>query len=93
MPGPCPGIIRFSLPHETAVQLQTPRYISPKERAETRARWLRFAYGVVVAIPLCVAVMMFGYSDQSPVWLRRATADTDAFFGFPVLGLIRWMAG
>ena len=93
MPGPPPGIIVLSFPHETAVQPQTPRYISPKERAETRARWLRFAYGVVVAIPVCVAAMMFGYSDQAPSWLRGATANTDAFFGFPVLALIRWMAG
>jgi hypothetical protein len=71
----------------------TPRYISPKERAEDRARWLRLAYGIVVALPVAVATMMFGYSDQAPQWLRSATANVDAFFGFPVLYLVRWMAG
>ncbi len=69
-----------------------PRYISPKERAETRARWMRFAYGVVVAIPLIAIVMMYGYSDQAPAWLRTFTLNLDAVFGFPILGLIRAIA-
>jgi hypothetical protein len=41
----------------------TPRYVSPKEQAENRARLMRFAYGAAVAIPAIVALMMFGYSD------------------------------
>lgn len=69
-----------------------PRYISPKERAETRARWLRFSYWVVVGIPAAVALMMFGYSDQAPRWLREATVGLDAVFGFPVLWLIKEIA-
>ena len=67
----------------------TPRYVSPKERAETRARWIRFGYGAAVAIPAAVAVMMFGYSDQAPGWLRSVTLTLDATFGFPVLWLIQ----
>ena len=70
-----------------------PRYISPKERAENRARWMRFAYWVVVAVPLTVVLMMFGYSDQAPNWLRGATVGLDAALGFPVLGLIKAIAG
>lgn len=66
-----------------------PRYISPQERAENRARWIRFGYGVAVAIPATIALMMFGYSDQAPRWLREATVDLDGTFGFPVLWLIK----
>ena len=67
----------------------TPRYVSPKERAENRARWIRFGYGVAVAIPAMVALMMFGYSDQAPGWLRSLTVALDGAFGFPVLWLIK----
>jgi hypothetical protein len=70
-----------------------PRYVSPKERAENRARWLRFAYWVAVAIPVTVALMMFGYSDQAPAWLRGITVNLDGSFGFPVLSLIQKMLG
>jgi len=66
-----------------------PRYISPKERAESRARWLRLAYWVAVGVPAAVALMMLGYSDQAPRWLREATATLDAAFGFPILRLIQ----
>jgi hypothetical protein len=59
-----------------------PRYVSPKERAENRARWLRFAYWVAVAVPATIALMMFGYSDRAPGWLREATVGLDAIFGF-----------
>lgn len=69
-----------------------PRYVSPKERAENRARWLRFAYWVAVAVPATVALMMFGYSDQAPRWLREATVGLDAAFGFPVLWLLKAIA-
>jgi hypothetical protein len=48
-----------------------PRYVSPKERAENRARWLRCAYWVAVTIPATVVLMMFGYSDQASRWLAR----------------------
>ncbi len=71
------------------MQPLTPRYISPKERAENRARWIRFGYGVAVAIPATFAVMMFGYSDQAPGWLRSLTVAFDGALGFPVMGLIQ----
>jgi hypothetical protein len=69
-----------------------PRFVSPKERAETRARWIRFAYGVAVGLPVVVALMMLGYSDQAPRWLREATVTLDGALGFPVLALIKAMA-
>ena len=70
-----------------------PRYVSPKERAENRRRWLHFAYWVAAAIPATVALMMFGYSDQAPTWLRSLTVTLDGAFGFPVLSLIQKMLG
>lgn len=61
--------------------------MAPKqERAENRARWLPFAYWLAVAIPAAVALMMFGYSDQAPHWLREATVGLDATSGFRCCG-------
>jgi len=71
----------------------SPRYVSPKERAENRARWRRFFYWTAVALPLAVTLMLFGYSDQAPAWLRAATENVDAVFGYPVLRLIALIAG
>ena len=70
-----------------------PRYVSPQERAEQRARVLRFVFGVAVALPLLFAVVMFGYSDQAPHWIRVFAINVDAFFGQPVLALIKARAG
>lgn len=69
-----------------------PRFVSPKERAENRARLLRFTYWLAVAIPAIVALIMFGYSDQAPSWLREITVRLDGTFGFPVLWLIKEIA-
>jgi hypothetical protein len=70
-----------------------PRYVSPQERAEQRARILRFVFGVAIALPLLFAVVMFGYSDQAPHWIRVFAINVDAFFGQPVLALIKARAG
>ena len=65
---------------------------SPKERAENRARIRAALYWAAVAIPVTVALIMFGYSDQSPRWLREFTVSLDAAFGYPVLWLIMTVA-
>ncbi len=70
-----------------------PRYVSPKEKAENRARWRRFFYWMAVALPVLVTLMLFGYSDQAPAWLRSLASQLDAVFGFPVLRLIALVAG
>jgi hypothetical protein len=70
-----------------------PRYVSPKERAENRARWRRFFYGTAVALAVVVMLMLYGYSDQAPTWLRAASENIDAMFGYPVLRLIALIAG
>jgi hypothetical protein len=68
------------------------RYVSPKERAENRARWIRAGYWTAVTLPVVIALIMFGYSDQAPAWLRGFTISLDATFGFPVLWLIKAFA-
>lgn len=70
-----------------------PRYVSPREQAEKRARWKRFFYWVVVALPLIFVAMAIGYSDQMPAGVRAATERLDAFFGYPVLRLIALIMG
>ncbi len=69
-----------------------PRYVSPKERAENRARIRAWLYWTAVAIPAVVVLVMFGYSDQAPLWLSGVTIRLDATFGFPVLWLIKLVA-
>lgn len=69
-----------------------PRYVSPKERADNRARRLRFAYWLAIVIPAAIALMIFGYSDQAPRWLREFSVSLDGVFGFPVLWLIKAIA-
>ena len=69
-----------------------PRYVSPKERAQNRARYRAWLYWTAVALPLLVALMMFGYSDGAPLWLSRITIGLDAACGYPVLWLIKLVA-
>jgi hypothetical protein len=70
-----------------------PRYVSPKEQVENRARWRRLFYGTAAGLAVVLVLMLFGYSDQAPHWLRAATEALDAEFGYPVLRLIAWIAG
>ncbi len=69
-----------------------PRYVSPAERAETRARWMRLFYGSAAALLLIIIAMAIGYTDQMPAGVRAATERVDAVFGYPVLRLIAWLA-
>jgi hypothetical protein len=69
-----------------------PRYVSPKEVAENRARLRRFLCGTLVAIFVIIGLMAIGYSDQAPAWLRAATEALDAEFGYPVLRVIALLA-
>ena len=66
----------------------TPRYISPQEQAETRARLRRALFWSLGAIPVVFLVMMYGYSDQAPAALRDATITLDGLLGRPVWSII-----
>ena len=51
-------------------------YVPANVQAETRARWRRFIYGAAAAIAVTLALMLFGYTDQAPAWLRAATENS-----------------
>jgi hypothetical protein len=70
-----------------------PLYVTPKEKAERRAYYRRFAYWTAVVLPLVIMLMLIGYSDQAPSWLRTATEALDAMFGYPLLRVIALIAG
>jgi hypothetical protein len=80
-------------PLKPRVNPSAPRYVSPRERAENRARWKRFFYGCAVALPVLFMAMVIGYSDQMPEGVRAMTESLDALFGYPVLRLIALMTG
>jgi hypothetical protein len=65
-----------------------PKYVSPKQAAEERARRRNALYWIALGLPLVVALLMFGYSDQAPAALRQLTIGLDRTFGYPVLWLI-----
>ena len=66
-----------------------PRYVSPKEREENRARMKAFIIWSVAGLALFLLAMLFAYTDQAPEWLREFAFKLDATFGFPVLALIK----
>ena len=61
-----------------------PKYVSPKQAAEDRARRRAALYGIVLAIPLIFVLLVFGYSDQAPAALRSATITLDQALGYPL---------
>lgn len=70
-----------------------PHYVSPKERAENRARIRAFIIWGLAGVGLFIGAMLFAYTDQAPAWLRNLAFQIDAAFGYPVLALIRAFAG
>jgi len=68
-----------------------PRSLTAKEKAQSRAERLRFLYWFAVAVPVVITVMLFGYTDQAPLWLRSAAEQVDSVFGYPVLRLIAFI--
>jgi hypothetical protein len=61
-----------------------PKYVSPKQAAEDRARRRAMLYWVVLAIPLIFMLLLFGYSDQAPAALRSTTITLDQTLGYPI---------
>ena len=61
-----------------------PKYVSPKQRAQDRARRRAALYWIALAIPLTFAVLTFGFSDQAPAALRSAAITIDKAFGYPI---------
>jgi len=69
-----------------------PRYVSPKEKAENRARIRAFITWSVAGLAIFLLTMLFAYTDQAPAWLRDFAFKLDGSFGFPVLALIKAIA-
>jgi hypothetical protein len=70
-----------------------PKYVSPKQAAEDRARLKFRLIWFAVSIPIVFAFLAFGYSDQSPTFLRSAIVSIDRAFGYPIIGLLSWILG
>lgn len=69
-------------------QYPTPSYKTPKQVAEHRAYVLRTTLWLAAIPPVLLLLMVYGYSDQAPTFLRDLTAQLDAMFGRPVWSLI-----
>jgi hypothetical protein len=65
-----------------------PQYVSPEKAAQARARLRSRLFWIAVSVPLALALLVFGYSDQAPAFLRTVTVNLDALFGSPILHLI-----
>jgi hypothetical protein len=57
---------------------------TPKQAAEIRAQRISVLLWLVAVPPLVLALMIFGYSDQAPAFLRSLTIELDSLFGSPV---------
>ena len=66
-------------------------YLPPKTPQQARAHRANIISGILwlLAIPpLLFAIMVFGYSDQAPLFLRNVTVQLDTLFGMPVWSVI-----
>jgi hypothetical protein len=70
-----------------------PKYVSPKQAAENRARRRALIYWVAVAVPVVFMILLYGYSDQAPAALRAFVAAFDGMFGHPILWLLTAITG
>lgn len=70
-----------------------PKYVSPKQAAESRARLRAQLFWIAVAIPLLFVFLAFGYSDQAPAFLRGAIISLDRAIGYPIAGLLAMIFG
>ena len=66
-------------------------YLPPKTPQQAKAHRANLISGILwlLAIPpLLFAIMVFGYSDQAPLFLRNVTVQLDTLFGMPVWSVI-----
>ncbi|MSP45797.1 MAG: hypothetical protein EXQ83_08010 [Xanthobacteraceae bacterium] len=67
---------------------RVPKYVSPKQAAEDRARLIATLFWIAIALPVTFAVLAFGYSDQAPAFLRSTVIALDRTLGYPIAALI-----
>ena len=70
-----------------------PKYVSPKQAAEDRARLKTRLIWFAACIPIVFALLAFGYSDQAPASLRSAIVSLDRTLGYPIIGLLSLILG
>ena len=69
-------------------QYPNQNYRNPKQAAEQRAYLIRTVLWLAAIPPLIFLLMVFGYSDQAPAFLRDITTELDGLFGRPVWSII-----
>jgi hypothetical protein len=69
-------------------QYPPPNYRNPKQAAEHRAYMTRVILWLAAIPPLLFVLMVYGYSDQAPAFLRSFTLQLDGALGQPVWSLI-----
>lgn len=69
-------------------QYPPPNYRNPKQAAEHRAYMIRVILWLAAIPPLLFLLMVYGYSDQAPAFLRDFTMQLDGALGQPVWSLI-----
>jgi hypothetical protein len=70
-----------------------PKYVSPKQAAESKAQLRRRLIWAAAAIPLSFFFFAFAYSDQSPGFLRTAVIALDRSLGYPIVWLLSVVIG
>ena len=70
-----------------------PRIPNPKRDAERRARLISRLIWLAAVPPLLLGLMVFGYSDQAPDFLRKLTIVIDGLFGSPVWAFLKPTGG
>jgi hypothetical protein len=69
-------------------QYPNPNYRTPKQAAEHRAYMMRTILWLAAIPPLLLLLMIYGYSDQAPAFLRNFTTQLDTALGRPVWSII-----
>ncbi len=67
------------------------RYVpppDPQQVANAQRRVILALLWLLALPPLLIALMVFGYSDQAPAFLRELTIALDGLFGSPVLSFL-----
>lgn len=69
-----------------------PKIPNPQRDREQRAQMIRRTISTLLWItaipPIAFMLMVFGYSDQAPAFLRDLVISVDSWFGSPVWDLI-----
>jgi hypothetical protein len=60
----------------------------PKQIAESQSRMIKATLWIIATPLLVFVLMVYGYSDAAPAFLRKATIEFDALLGQPVWSIL-----